>query len=93
MLRVIPVVVLIICLGIEQRRILWHTEHIFCVHKHRALHRKITVRMYCSKSTCCAVLPPASAGPLLTTSNGVIYDANGNPVKLKGIGWFGFNTA
>ncbi|CAL8465539.1 g5075 [Coccomyxa elongata] len=29
---------------------------------------------------------------LLTTSNGVIYDGNGNVVKFKGIGWFGFNS-
>ena len=33
------------------------------------------------------------SGLLLTTSNGVIYDGDGNVVKLRGIGWFGFNSA
>lgn len=35
----------------------------------------------------------AVSGLLLTTSNGVIYDGEGNVVKFKGIGWFGFNSA
>jgi hypothetical protein len=42
--------------------------------------------------TCCAVVIIIRAGPLLTTSNAVIYNGDGNVVKLRGIGWFGFNT-
>ena len=40
----------------------------------------------------CAASLIIRAGPLLTTSNAVIYDGDGNVVKLRGIGWFGFNT-
>ena len=43
-------------------------------------------------SVFCAAIPLIEAGPLLTTSNGVIYDGAGNVVKLRGIGWFGFNS-
>ncbi|EIE23035.1 glycoside hydrolase [Coccomyxa subellipsoidea C-169] len=35
----------------------------------------------------------AASGLLLTTNNGVIYDGDGNVVKFRGIGWFGFNSA
>lgn len=93
MWRVIPVVVLIICQGVEQAS--YPLAQLSCLSTPKAISSLQAKQddAVCSRSTCYAVLPPASAGPLLTTSNGVIYDANGNPVKLRGIGWFGFNTA